>query len=221
MFDDQQCDGDRGQAPGRRGDLAGSSGDGMQRRVQDESPENTLRDGKGERNQDQRRERRHRDLQAIERDARHRLEHRDADEDQHRGRRVGRNRAGDRRDEQARQEAERRDDRRQCRCVRPCGCRRCSRHTRFPTSCRRAPRRASRTASTIRPWRRFFGSPLSSTRFAACATPMNVDSESNRSVSITVIIAGASDHLSAPQISSFRNTLEKSGALNHDAGGVT
>ena len=52
-------------------------------------------------------------------------------------------------------------------------------------------------------------------------TPMNVESESNRSVSITVIIAGTSDQRSAPEMSSFKNTDEKSGALNHCAGGAT
>ena len=44
---------------------------------------------------------------------------------------------------------------------------------------------------------------------------MNVDIESNRSVIITVIMAGTSDSCSAPQMSSLKNTDEKSGALNH------
>ena len=59
MFDDQKCDGHRRQPPGRRGDLARAARHGVQRRVQDEPPQNTLRDGKGQRNQDQRRKRRH------------------------------------------------------------------------------------------------------------------------------------------------------------------
>jgi hypothetical protein len=84
---------------------------------------------------------------------------------------------------------------------------------------RPAPRVAN--ASTIRPWRRFLGSPLSSTRFDACATPMSVESESNRSVIITVTMAGSSASCSAPHRSSFRNTDEKSGELNHVAGGRT
>jgi hypothetical protein len=90
-----------------------------------------------------------------------------------------------------------------------------------PEELPKSPAPSVANASTISPWRRFFGSPFSSTRWAACDTPMNVDSESKRSVSMTVIIAGASDHLSAPQISSLKKTLEKSGALNQDAGGVT
>ena len=90
-----------------------------------------------------------------------------------------------------------------------------------PEELPKSPAPSVANESTINPCRRFLGSPFSSTSCAACATPMNVDSESNRSVSMTVTMAGTSDHLSAPQISSFRNTLVKSGALNHDAGGET
>ena len=76
-------------------------------------------------------------------------------------------------------------------------------------------------ASTIRPSRRRIGCPRSSVSSAACATPMNVEIESNRSVISTVTMAGASDQRSAPMTSSFRNTDEKSGALSHCAGSST
>lgn len=75
--------------------------------------------------------------------------------------------------------------------------------------------------STTSPWRRFRGAPVASSCPEASATPTNVDSESNRSVSITVIIAGTSASCSAPQASSCRKTDEKSGALNQAAGGAT
>ena len=50
---------------------------------------------------------------------------------------------------------------------------------------------------------------------------MKVESESNRSVIITVTIAGTSASCSAPTASSSRKTDEKSGALNHCVGGDT
>src|SRR6187431_3208214 len=55
MFDYQERDRHGGQAPRRAGDVAAASDDGVQGRVQDEPPQNTLRDRKGQRNQDQRR----------------------------------------------------------------------------------------------------------------------------------------------------------------------
>ena len=48
MFDTVRH-GDGGEAPGRRGDLPRPADDDVQRRVQDESPQDTLRDGKGRR----------------------------------------------------------------------------------------------------------------------------------------------------------------------------
>src|SRR5262245_54167028 len=77
------------------------------------------------------------------------------------------------------------------------------------------------TASTIKPRRRLFGLPLASRRLPAWATPMKVDSESNRQVIRTVTIAGTIVHCNAPTISSCRNEEEKSGALTHDAGATT
>ena len=69
------------------------------------------------------------------------------------------------------------------------------------------------SASTIRPRRRLIGRPSSSVSPDAVATPMNVDSESNRSVKRIATIAGSSASLSAPRMSSARNADEKSGAL--------
>ena len=76
------------------------------------------------------------------------------------------------------------------------------------------------TASTIRPRRRLIGRPSASVRPAALATPMNVDSESNRSVNRIATIAGSSDSFSAPRMSSARNADEKSGALTSVSGGL-
>jgi len=75
-------------------------------------------------------------------------------------------------------------------------------------------------ASTIKPCLRFIGLPPGSTRPAALATPMNVESESKRSVNRIVTIAGASDSCSAPTTSSFRKTDEKSGKLTSRSGGA-
>ena len=75
------------------------------------------------------------------------------------------------------------------------------------------------TASTISPRRRLIGRPSASVRPAALATPMNVDSESNRSVKRIATIAGSSASLSAPRTSSARNADEKSGALTSRRGG--
>ena len=50
-------------------------------------------------------------------------------------------------------------------------------------------------ASTIRPRRRFSGRPSGSVSPAALATPMNVDSESKRSVNRIATMAGSSDQL--------------------------
>ena len=68
-------------------------------------------------------------------------------------------------------------------------------------------------ASTIRPRRRLSGRPSGSVSPAALATPMNVDSESNRSVNRIATMAGSSDQRSASMTSSLRKTDEKSGAL--------
>ena len=75
------------------------------------------------------------------------------------------------------------------------------------------------SASTMRPRRRLIGRPSGSVRPAALATPMNVDSESKRSVKRIATIAGSSAILSAPRMSSARNADEKSGALTRPSGG--
>src|SRR5688500_8856041 len=51
MFDNQQDDGYRGQAPRRRGHVPNAAHHGMQHGVENEPPENTLRDGKRQRDQ--------------------------------------------------------------------------------------------------------------------------------------------------------------------------
>ena len=76
------------------------------------------------------------------------------------------------------------------------------------------------TASTIKPRRRLIGRPRSSVSPEALATPMNVDSESKRSVNRIARIAGSSASRSAPRMSSARNADEKSGALTSFSGGA-
>ena len=106
-----------------------------------------------------------------------------------------------RRDEQARQEAERRDHRREAGAAAHAdagdaldigGARRAAEEP----GAERRERVHNQTLAQVpaaRPCRR--------RGCAACATPMNVDSESNRSVSITVTIAGTSDQLErAPDV---------------------
>src|SRR5687767_12970345 len=66
MFDDQEHDRHRREPPRRRCDLAAAARYQVQHGVENEPPENTLRDGKGERNQDQRGKRRNGDLQPAE-----------------------------------------------------------------------------------------------------------------------------------------------------------
>ena len=55
------------------------------------------------------------------------------------------------------------------------------------------------TASTIKPRRRLIGRPSASVRPDAFATPMNVESESNRSVKRIAKIGGSSARFSAPR----------------------
>src|ERR1051326_63573 len=78
---------------------------------------------------------------------------------------------------------------------------------------RPAPKVASE--STIKPCFRLRGFPSSSRRLAACATPMNVEIESKRSVKSMPVIAGSSESLSAPKMSNFKNTVRKSGDYRH------
>ncbi len=74
-------------------------------------------------------------------------------------------------------------------------------------------------ASTMRPRRRLSGRPSASVRPAAVATPMKVESESNRSVNRIETIAGSRPGRSAPNTSSFNATEEKSGRLTTCSGG--
>ena len=56
-----------------------------------------------------------------------------------------------------------------------------------------SPEPSVASASTIRPRRRLMGRPSASVRPAAVATPMNVESESNRSVKKIATIDGSSE----------------------------
>jgi len=75
--------------------------------------------------------------------------------------------------------------------------------------------------STINPCRRFRGCPSSSSKSPACATPMNVEIESKRSVNRIAMIDGSKLNFNAPKISSLKNTVPKSGRLNIRGGAVT
>src|SRR5262249_13219250 len=81
-----------------------------------------------------------------------------------------------------------------------------------------SPARNVANASTIRRRRRVKGVPSGSITPAAVETPMNVDSESNRSVKRIEIIAGSSAGRSAEKTSSLRKALEKSGRLTTRCG---
>ena len=74
-------------------------------------------------------------------------------------------------------------------------------------------------ASTMSPRRRLSGLPSRSVSPAACETPMNVESESKRSVNRMATMDGTSAGRSAPRISSLRNMDEKLGALTARSGG--
>ena len=175
---------------------------GVQRRVQDESPENTLRDGKGERNQDQRRKRRHRDLEAIER--------RCASPTGTSRRRRGSAPPTSRRAESPPATgAMNRHGRKQNAVTTAVSAGAAAHADAGDALDVRRARRAAEQAGAER------GDGIDDQALAkvlrlavarrrdcaACATPMNVDSESNRSVIITVIIAGTSDSLQrAPDV---------------------
>ena len=212
VFQHQQRYGDRGQRNEPAVELAGAAGGDVQRDVQDESPENTLRNRKRQRNQNECRKCRNADRSLIEGHARDGLKHRHADDDQHGGGGVRRHGGRERCDEQARQKAQRRDDR---------GPSRAAAHADAGDALdvggagrgaeeagaeRRERIHDEAAAQIARP-------AIGSTRPAACDTPMNVDSESKRSVIVIVAIAGSSASRRAPRISSLKNTDEKSGAL--------
>src|SRR3954454_11261025 len=74
------------------------------------------------------------------------------------------------------------------------------------------------SASTISPRRRLIGRPSASVKPAALATPMNVESESKRSVKKIATIDGSSATFTAPRISSASSADEKSGALTTCSG---